>query len=779
MYIKNAHDISTKSTSFFDLSKEEKEAVIQESVKNGNFSALEMVTNTFCGIYDYDEHQPYWLESDFQSHLWLIKLEVQGNVREKCIRWDNIILADGEKLTSTKHIPLLNAFKYWITATDNPLENGGKLLKPVTVDQLINKVIKLIDAFLLHGEAIQLSTTHLQALSDDFLMTLFTKIATSFVENGIYDYHEKVKVLLLKEIISISDDDAYALEREYPYVTRNIVSEECVLGLSVLQRLKACCWLKREGFYISCGRATILQGNNTVLAQRLYYNKIIDIDNLRLSRIEELKLDDEVYRTEYPAVPNRDCSNIVGDGVIQTLLKSLKLLIAVNTKKTASHFPYSALQNISLTRIQQHVETKSFGRFKSLPIQLVFNQIKNSYEFSNKYQNSILNSMLSILEKYQKVSQKGISKNIKKRKYGHSVKIKDELMSSVDDKLITLGVNQLYVPLSNDNVFIERRQNQGLVDLYDVLIGSIQLLLGALIARRQGELATLKSTKNLSPNINPDSDEGKNTDYQLIFKVEKSGSGGKHAQNEILKRPIPRSLALLVWNMEIFNQKLIDKKLTKQKNLSLFNSIDSKKLIAYKIGQSSYNTHLNAVCDYFETSLVKYENNELRRYYIRQHQLRRFFAMVFFWSDGVDGLETIRWMLGHTDVEHIYNYITETENGRVLNGVKASYLVDSILNKVKLEKIDTLRKVIARRYALKPAYIELLSLSQVIKDYSGDNYETIPSINYLRKREQVEQQVLELLEDSTISLEPEFFTVKINGEEKQDFHLVLKVIDLD
>ena len=41
-------------------------------------------------------------------------------------------------------------------------------------------------------------------------------------------------------------------------------------------------------------------------------------------------------------------------------------------------------------------------------------------------------------------------------------------------------------------------------------------------------------------------------------------------------------------------------------------------------------------------------------------------------------METLRWMLGHTDIQHLYRYITESETGRVLNGIKASYIVDEL-----------------------------------------------------------------------------------------------------
>ena len=52
--------------------------------------------------------------------------------------------------------------------------------------------------------------------------------------------------------------------------------------------------------------------------------------------------------------------------------------------------------------------------------------------------------------------------------------------------------------------------------------------------------------------------------------------------------------------------------------------------------------------------------------------------MIFFWGNSFGGLDTLRWFLGHADLEHLYHYITEATPGEVLRGVKAAYLADSL-----------------------------------------------------------------------------------------------------
>ncbi|MFD2015980.1 hypothetical protein ACFSJQ_09875 [Vibrio olivae] len=358
--------------------------------------------------------------------------------------------------------------------------------------------------------------------------------------------------------------------------------------------------------------------------------------------------------------------------------------------------------------------------------------------------------------------------------------VKKEALNFVDSSLLDMGVKSLSVSPSEVHLFKKRRNNEGLFDLYGVLIGSIQTLTGVIMAKRQDELSSLKSYGNLSPNLDPSSKEGKNTDYFLIAKLKKSGNGGKHSQNTTIKRPIPRSFALIIWKLEQFNFAANNFGLSKN-TLSLFPNLNKKTFKLEKIDNNLYNNYLDLICDYFETPVVEYENGELRRYYIRQHQLRRFFAIVFFWSKGFDhaGMETLRWMLGHTDIQHLYHYITESETGKILNGIKASYIADE-LGKENLENIHKLAEVLEKRYGVLKENISISTFTAAIDDYSDtDSYQTIPPIDELNKREELEFQILELLEDEVITLEPQFFIIEKNGRKINDFTLMLQVKELN
>ncbi len=108
------------------------------------------------------------------------------------------------------------------------------------------------------------------------------------------------------------------------------------------------------------------------------------------------------------------------------------------------------------------------------------------------------------------------------------------------------------------------------------------------------------------------------------------------------------------------------------------------------VDSTIYNEKLDIFFDYIEMPI---KNN--KRLYIRQHQLRRFFAMAFFWGNGFGSMDTLRWFMGHTDVKHLYHYITESVSGDVLRSTKAQFAAEHI------DDFDNLKNLIKDRYNTK------------------------------------------------------------------------------
>ncbi|HDY8002043.1 TPA: integrase [Vibrio vulnificus] len=776
------------------LSSDTLDQIINFSIANDDYRVLDIITHIHTGIYSYKERQPEWLMSSFSANKWVLKF----SKTPKTIHWDSVYLDDGKKLTDIKHRKLLNSFKYWITAVDNPLENGGKIISPITASMKSGKVIALINAILLHSEKLKLAKYHLQNVDDDFWLNVLMKLAKHGSFHGVYEFTKRTKVLMDDACQSVSDADALRLAEKYPYISRNITQVDT--HLCIEERDKACAWLFKQGYYQS-GASLSYSGNTAVLSKLLFDGKML-YHEIKSPSYREFHLKEPKLNSEYRPVENKDSSPGTNQRTISTYIDAIKL-IHTNLGRQDAASPPILSERVSATSISQLVDLKKVGRTRTLPPKFVFSLIRQSYDFIKEYLPAkegavtLLDETLTLLAKAKSKSvvvhsnphrplisnpawNEGLHRGMSSTERGYW--FQTEAINCLSDEYLTKGIKRIQgIAEGSENRHERIRANESLFDLFSVLQGAMQVLVGALMARRQDELVKLKPHGNLSPQLNPFCQEGQNTEFSLIFKVKKTGSKGVNAT---IERPIPLSIAKFIWQFEQFNIKASELNLTKGQ-LSLFNNLNSNYCQLSRVSHSTYNANLDDLCDYFETDLVRDDNGEYYRNYVRQHQLRRFFAMAFFWSKGFDGMDALRWMLGHSDMEHLYNYISESETGAVLNEAKASVIVrgvvDSTSELAKLEGIEEVRKIIAERLTGDSSIpITIESVSEAAEDYDDESYLTVPHISQLQKEQDIETEVIQLLEEGRITLEPEFFTIDdADGNTTQTFNLILKIKDLD
>jgi hypothetical protein len=103
---------------------------------------------------------------------------------------------------------------------------------------------------------------------------------------------------------------------------------------------------------------------------------------------------------------------------------------------------------------------------------------------------------------------------------------------------------------------------------------------------------------------------------------------------------------------------------------------------------------LDLFCDYIGTPT----NEEGRRWYIRSHQLRRFFAISFFWQFKYGNLPALAWMLGHLTPEHTYAYIREAIGGTELTQEEARYTANAILCGPEIQALEELRQLMLTHF---------------------------------------------------------------------------------
>lgn len=771
-----------------ELNSEELTETLHYAVANQDFILQREIGNHFTHIYKQADEMPYWFKSSYDDDVTVMNF----GQKDKVVAWSLVKLDDGFPLTHSKHKPLLNAFKNWLLAVSDPLENGGAIIKNSTLKVGVEKVMSLIDAILLRSAALELSQYHLSHITADFWLSLFKAMSENGAGNGVYDFTDRILELVKTHVNSITQEQVNDFLSKYPFVGRDMAEDDLTLYLTKEERVKACCWLYAQGYY-KYGARSVTQGNGSVLSELLFEGRIAS-PVLYFPTLSELWLTEKARSTEYPPLKTENSETSTSRNTIKAYISAAKLINTNIFKDNASSPSIEATKTLNIRKINDLVTLKPAGRTQTLHPNVVFKLTRQSFEFVLKYQQDILDACLLALTQAASKSTKTksnkerpderrsgfipeIHQNMSMTERGHFMKTK--VMSTLNEKAIkAMGIRQVLpfeVQVTDKYNFI--RNNESLFELYSVLMGSCQYLTGIIIARRQDELVSLKSSGNLSPNKNPFEEGNEYIEYNLIFKLKKSGNGGKISTSQIIERPITNSLAKIIWRLEGFNEAVILQGVVKGKTLGLFNNLDAKNCCLTKPIPKTFNAHLDSICDYFEVPLVKMNNGELRRQYVRQHQLRRFFALLFFWQKRFQGLEALRWMLGHTDMSHLYHYISSNEVGDILNGVKATVIVQGVLNKdgelEKLKSIGELKATLAKKYNAGAVIID--DLESVI-DLADDDDITTPHIDQLKAEANLESNLEELLKTGEISLEPNFFKITDeDGQVRETFNLAFQV----
>ncbi|WP_256346374.1 MULTISPECIES: site-specific recombinase [unclassified Pseudomonas] len=606
-----------------------------------------------------------WLLNDFSQNIWHVNFEYK---EAKHLNWC-VELYDGSVLTEPKNERLLTSFKHFvIIATSNHGYYDAHTNGLKTQVRSYSIALKIIDHLLLNAEAYGLLVTGLAGLSDQNLMGMLNQFAqsSSSVES-VYEWPERLASFLLKLRSDTSDSAINQLLASYPHLS--VVTEQQIelsplpipmdevpaIRASLILNGYASRWPpEAKASIVNIPKISHHILSSTVKAKdvRKPIYPILDIDN------------DDFYRTEYEAMP---VSTTEGSKMTDSIFLSYrKALYSMGTlHKLGADVPSPK----SLQAIQKFVahDSKAGGSFRTAPSEVVLSSVKNAIEFHYKYGSDIVLLMSRLLKKCQ-------SENVTLNKITDK-----DVMSLCPESLMALGVKKLgitalnvgspYGPASADrkgsrtNYYKKLRANVGFLELFGVYVGCVQIVTGAMTARRLGELTDLPAKGSLDKSR-----------QWLKFWLRKS-SRGMMGRRKSIMRPIEPVAAEMIGSLEAYHQTLLETGFTDE-DLPLFASPTLNAKGTISSGVSVYLRNLDLFCDYFETALC-----DGKRYYLRQHQLRRFFAMLFFHCAQDGDESTIRWMLGHVDLEHLWHYINENIDGTILAGAKAHHLAQQIYTK--------------------------------------------------------------------------------------------------
>lgn len=668
---------------------------------------------------------PY-LKSPFESNEW--NLEFGNPNYNRVIRFP-VQLEDRSLLCDPRHSQLLNTFKSWICIQGHFDTTGGRVLSPVTASHKVGRTLTIIDYFLLEKRHFQLAKYGLRTVTENDLLGLIAALCSSHkAAYGIYRWPQRLSHFLKRQIAFADRKSLLALTQEHPALAEDLPpSDERLLSLSDSELIAARAWLWAKGIYKQSTSHDYSFSPSTLRLSQLIYSDTLAGHSRKPIPVDLMVAPLERYRREYPAVSvhmskGRTLGKVAWYKYRRSLF-SLGLLADVGLP-----VPVEALRGVSKRSIKSLMDLRAPGRYRSLPKSVVFPALRHSIEFSLEYGEDLVKSTIAVV---RRARQLGVNTMLDARL--------DDITDLITPKLRKLGVQTWW--LSNRMRLMESmrlgakrkdyvgrseylrrfRANEGLWELVQVLFGSVMVCVGIVSARRQSEL------KELVPGECIDK-SGK----KLIFRNRKSGTVGKRQQ---IARPIPRIAVRLIRLLEKLQRGTNDS----GHLASIFAAPNVRTGKPNKLAAQQFYDALDRFCDYFELPVTK----KRERYYIRQHQLRRFFAMAFFWGSSFGGVETLRWFLGHVDAEQLYNYITEMMTGQALRNIKAEY--------------STERALAGRRDAA--ALADLLE-----KHYGTRNFAVLD-------REELEVYVNELILREILDVEPEFIEIP-KGER---YRILIKV----
>ena len=654
-----------------------------------------------------------WLLSDFDAHVWEYSFDYKN---PKAVDW-RIMLDDGSLLTDVKNHNLLLGFKYYLTSCTR--DDSGYLQETNEVQgqqlQRFCHACHVLDFLLINGKRYQLGKYGLEGLTAGNLIEILQTLADApIVSESVYNWNERLRGYCLKLVEETSPTALAELLQTMPQLAE-ISDEQRVennLGIDceLIPKVRAALHLK--GFYHK--QAMGNQPNTTLLSQAIYPEVLWGKNQPKVTYDILIYNDDSSQiEREFPGAP-------VTSGAREKMRDTTYLAYrrAVYQLGVLHELELPAPRTEALVQAEKfQPDLSTIGRFRTLPSDMVFKGLRQAIEFHLDHGHDLTKAFCRIALECRK---RGISP---------STLTGSEVQQLVGPKLVVLGVSRLSLVIKSTNdgtlhssvkgtkkaYFENLRANRGFYELMAVYVGCVQLTVGILMARRVSELYGLNAKDCL--------DE---TEEWLLFRNAKS-TRHLFGMRRREARPIEPVAADMIKTL-IRMQKVLHRigYIPKLKTLFAMPNFQG----AAKLTDSSaytYNRNMDIFCDYFETPLTA----KGERHYFRQHQLRRFFAMLFFYCGSFAKLDTLQWMLGHTDPKHVYRYITESTDGAVLASAKAQ---------VAAEELHL------------GNYENFLELTHLLKERYGTEKFTLISTHDL------EDQIVELMEEGWIEIEPEFFS---------------------
>ena len=380
--------LSDPNKNIENMSKKELILLKNEIIGNpNNYGLIEKSfekTSTIHNLKLSDVRNPAWFYNNtkFESNIWMIKLnKLIITINFNKIKIDNNILL-------TERPNILNTFKYWLCIQSHPIYNEGFLLKTQTISINLKNIIYFINSILVNSNILELSKYGLNRINEDYIVDYLVNISNNGKINASINYNIFVTDFLKEKIKEIDINDVIKFEEEYPFFINNNNNDELDLTLEELRKSK---------YWIYCNEGYSTYNPNKV--KKNFFIKSLEdriiVFNQQPFTLNQLNLIEDTAKTEYLCLPyTTSDEEHFSYQELQSQIKNLKKILFVHSQNDCAQINISNFNTIGVKRINKITPLKDLGRFATLPADVTFKAIRDSFEFIHKHLDILLDTII-------------------------------------------------------------------------------------------------------------------------------------------------------------------------------------------------------------------------------------------------------------------------------------------------------------------------------------------------------------------------------------------------
>lgn len=560
----------------------------------------------------------------------------------------DIQLGDGTSLASSKNNELRSDCYDFICIQAVRFQ-GKRSASSEVLKQRVLRAIYIFDYLLLNFGS-KLARFGISSVTGPNLVQLIRTIAASKqTVDELYDWKNRLSKFLIKCANSVTAKQYRAAVKLEPTIRDLPAFDHISLALSFKQLRLARAYLLNHGLYNRQRRDGLLIPNSSTLVGILYQNTLISsVHRQAKPHLPELVIGEiEPGRRELPGVPTRTALD--DPRARHQTVATYKAILS--TWRRLNPFgvgvPAEALDFVERYKVSRTIELKELGHTNPVPTPHVLYGLKASMDLIYKHAGHLLSSHCAIViaahQAGEKVNIYAISNGI-----DHLLRPETRALGVVKWSLTERKGRYGTATKPHDFARLLRDTKAGLIELVTALFGAMHYVVGTMAAGRQGEISDL-----LASSI----DDAKRW---IDLSTRKSGFGSIRRSHW---RPIPAVVAEILSMLSDYKQRLLEGGVAVPKELFAIPTTWGK----YSSAPNTVNAALDLFADFVQMPVDDYG----RRYYVRQHQLRQFFILAFFYAGGVGGFETLRWFVRHFDPVHLWAYLRQNIPGDVMMRFKA------------------------------------------------------------------------------------------------------------